>query len=221
MRSLGLWRLDSKGGNAAAELPNAAELLAHAGKYVDAWLFVDERTSSFSGGEVGEPPVEPEVPEVRWRTGEPFVCSRCMATTRRALLEVRRLAAEVAADADGLRAASRWSRVSGTRPHGSPSPVGDLLHDLTKDLLDFEARYLKVRGWPAPVSVSHGADARGRAVAFLVEHLESVLAVEELDGLVEVALGWERRIGDGPGWTPARCRCGERNQRGLVVEEAG
>ncbi|MEV0379752.1 hypothetical protein [Nonomuraea sp. NPDC050643] len=45
--SLGLWRLDSKGGNAAAELPNAAEFLAHAGTYVDAWLYVAERTGSF------------------------------------------------------------------------------------------------------------------------------------------------------------------------------
>lgn len=47
LRSLGLWRLDSKGGNAAAELPNAAEFLAHAGTYVDAWLYVAERTGSF------------------------------------------------------------------------------------------------------------------------------------------------------------------------------
>lgn len=45
--SLGLWRLDSKGKNAAAELPNAAEFLAHAGTYVDAWLYVAERTGSF------------------------------------------------------------------------------------------------------------------------------------------------------------------------------
>ncbi|MFD8529458.1 hypothetical protein ACFV0L_18760 [Streptosporangium canum] len=45
--SLGLWRLDSKGGSAAAELPNAAEFLAHAGTYVDAWLYVAERNGSF------------------------------------------------------------------------------------------------------------------------------------------------------------------------------
>jgi hypothetical protein len=84
---------------------------------------------------------------------------------------------------------------------------------LTKDLLDFEARYLELRGWPAPAATSRGADARGRAVAFLIEHLESVLTVKELAGLVEVALAWERRLGDQPGWTPARCRCGERNLR--------
>ncbi|MEU7911374.1 recombination directionality factor [Microbispora bryophytorum] len=44
--SLGLWRLDSKGGNAAAELPNAAEFLAHAGTYVDAWLYLSKRTGT-------------------------------------------------------------------------------------------------------------------------------------------------------------------------------
>ncbi|MFI6889154.1 recombination directionality factor [Streptosporangium canum] len=49
VRSLGLWRLDSKGMNAAAELPSAAEFLAHAGQYVDAWLFLTKRSGSFQG----------------------------------------------------------------------------------------------------------------------------------------------------------------------------
>ncbi|MEU7891741.1 hypothetical protein AB0B45_02625 [Nonomuraea sp. NPDC049152] len=44
--SLGLWRLDSKGKNAAAELPNAAEFLAHAGTYVDAWLYLAKRNGT-------------------------------------------------------------------------------------------------------------------------------------------------------------------------------
>ncbi|GII42846.1 recombination directionality factor [Planotetraspora phitsanulokensis] len=44
--SLGLWRLDSKGKNAAEELPNAAEFLAHAGQYVDAWLYLAKRNGT-------------------------------------------------------------------------------------------------------------------------------------------------------------------------------
>ncbi|MEV4472857.1 hypothetical protein [Nonomuraea sp. NPDC049504] len=44
--SLGLWRLDSKGENAAAELPNAAEFLSHAGTYVDAWLYLAKRNGT-------------------------------------------------------------------------------------------------------------------------------------------------------------------------------
>jgi hypothetical protein len=51
--SLGLWRLDSTGENAAAELPNAAELLALAGQYVDAWLFLDKRNGSILDEETG------------------------------------------------------------------------------------------------------------------------------------------------------------------------
>ncbi|MFD0659711.1 recombination directionality factor [Thermocatellispora tengchongensis] len=55
VRSLGLWRLDSKGGNAAAELPNAAEFLAHAGSYVDAWLYIAERGGTIIDKETGRP----------------------------------------------------------------------------------------------------------------------------------------------------------------------
>jgi hypothetical protein len=159
------------------------------------------------------------------------------------LIAVRDLAAVRAVEADGLRPASRWSRVSGTRPHGSPSAVADLLDELTGELLDFEARFLEARGWPVSSS-SRGAEARGRAVALLVEHLRSVLAVPKLTGLVEVVLRWEERLQEVPAWTPARCRCGDRNlwwdprvgyfvcsacgnhvsaveERGLVAEEAG
>ncbi|MFG1966908.1 hypothetical protein [Nonomuraea sp. NPDC049028] len=120
--------------------------------------------------------------------------------------------------------------------------MGDLLDELTGELLWFESRFLQLRGWPAPVGLSRGSEARGRAVAFLVDNLESVLVVGELTGLVEVALRWERRLGEGLGWTPARCRCGERNlrwdarvgyfvyggchvsaveERGLVADEVG
>lgn len=47
--SLGTWRLDSHGWNAAAELPDAAEFLAHAGRYVDGVLFLRERRGTANG----------------------------------------------------------------------------------------------------------------------------------------------------------------------------
>lgn len=81
-----------------------------------------------------------------------------------------------------------------------------------------------------------------------MEQLESLLAREEMTDLVDWSLGWESRLRravgeEPPNWTPARCRCGERNlrwdaqvgyfvcsscgnhvssveERGLVVEEA-
>ncbi|TMR91340.1 hypothetical protein EJK15_50650 [Nonomuraea basaltis] len=51
-----------------------------------------------------------------------------------------------------------------------------------------------------------------------MERLDSVLAHEDLVGLVDFALSWrmvlERVVGDEPpAWTPARCRCGDRNLR--------
>ncbi|MFG3438377.1 hypothetical protein ACGF0J_14130 [Nonomuraea sp. NPDC047897] len=53
--SLGLWRLDSKGENAAAELPNAAEFLAHAGTYVDAWLYLAKRNGTIIDPKTKQP----------------------------------------------------------------------------------------------------------------------------------------------------------------------
>ncbi|MEV6033595.1 hypothetical protein AB0L65_20740 [Nonomuraea sp. NPDC052116] len=122
--------------------------------------------------------------------------------------------------------------------------MAELLDELTGDLLRFEAGYLRARRWPEAASAGRGAEARGRAVALLVEYLPGVLAVRELTDLVDVVLGWERRLREVPDWTPARCRCGERNlrwdvkvgyfvcgacgnhvsaveERGLVADEAG
>ncbi|MFI6497153.1 hypothetical protein [Nonomuraea typhae] len=168
-------------------------------------------------GEEGEPPAEPEVPEVRWRSGEPLVCRRCTATVRAALLEVDAFAAQLAREADGFRPPSRWSRVSGSRPKPAVSPVGELLEKLTGGLLDFEDLAREwLRAGPR-LGGARSAVARSRAVGWLSEsgRLESVLVREDLAGLVDFVLSWrtvlERMVGDEPpAWTPARCRCGER-----------
>ncbi|WP_433355518.1 hypothetical protein ACQP25_16950 [Microtetraspora malaysiensis] len=47
--SLGTWRLDSHGWNAAAELPDAAEFLARVGQYVDGVLFLREKKGTHKG----------------------------------------------------------------------------------------------------------------------------------------------------------------------------
>ena len=46
---LGTWRMESKGWNAAAELPNMAELAMHVGDLVPATLYLAERTSVIEG----------------------------------------------------------------------------------------------------------------------------------------------------------------------------
>ncbi|MFI6889172.1 hypothetical protein [Streptosporangium canum] len=195
-------------------------------------------------GQEGECPPEPAVPAVEWRPGEPLVCGVCRMSTRSALLEVDVLASELAREVDGHRPPVKWSRVSGSRPKPAVSPVAELLDDLVGDLLKVEDGHRRAVRWPARVSLGRGADVRSRSVAYLVDHLDGVLAREELVGLVDVALTWLRRLSEEPGWSPARCRCGERvlnwdaqvgffvcsacgrhvsqvEERGLVADEAG
>lgn len=54
VEGIGVWRLESKGWNAAMELPDAAEFLAQAGGYVEGWLSLEERVSR-SFGQDGKP----------------------------------------------------------------------------------------------------------------------------------------------------------------------
>jgi Recombination directionality factor-like len=47
--AVGVFRLESHGWNAAAELPDVAAFLAHAGGYVDGWLALQERVTKSAG----------------------------------------------------------------------------------------------------------------------------------------------------------------------------
>ncbi|WP_143082632.1 TFIIB-type zinc ribbon-containing protein [Nonomuraea wenchangensis] len=188
---------------------------------VDRWLA--------SGGE-GEPPPEPAVPVVEWRAGEPLHCGRCRATGRRALLVVDELAASLAARPGEVKAQSRWSRVKGTRPHGSLSGEADLVHTVTGEVLRLRrevARRLELADQPP---AGRSGMARSRSVSWLVDKLDAALALDGLTvvssveddertvelGPVEWALAWEnklrRLVDDAPGHTLARCPgCGERH----------
>ncbi|MFI6485194.1 hypothetical protein ACIBH1_45300 [Nonomuraea sp. NPDC050663] len=129
--------------------------------------------------------------------------------------------------------------------------MGDLLDELTGELLWLEDEARAGLGVAGRAPGARGALARSRAISWLVEEgrLEVVLAVEAVaEPLVVAALGWEsklrRALGETPGWSPARCVCGARHlawdakvgffvcgecgrhvseveERGLVVEEAG
>ncbi|MBB3041182.1 hypothetical protein [Nocardioides soli] len=50
VEGVGVWRVETKGWNAAAELPDVAEFLAQAGGYVDGWLALEQRTSVDNSG---------------------------------------------------------------------------------------------------------------------------------------------------------------------------
>ncbi|WP_204078376.1 hypothetical protein [Planotetraspora phitsanulokensis] len=96
--------------------------------------------------------------------------------------------------------------------------MSDLLEAMTGELVDFEDRARTITFAPERLTGARSAVARSRSIAWLVERLDSVLAREELTGLVEWSLAHrmklERLVGDEPpDWTPARCRCGERSLR--------
>ncbi|MEW1845927.1 hypothetical protein AB0392_48935 [Nonomuraea angiospora] len=188
---------------------------------VDRWLA--------SGGE-GEPPPEPVVPELVWRPGEPLHCSLCRATCRRALLVVDELAASWAARPGVVKEQSRWSRVKGTRPHGSMSGEGDDVHMLTGELLRLRRDAGERLALADLVPAGRSGVVRSRSVTWLVDKLDALLGLDGLAvvsgvedaerpvelGVVEWALAWESRlrrlVDDEPSWTPARCSgCGERN----------
>ncbi|MEU7855205.1 hypothetical protein [Nonomuraea sp. NPDC049141] len=175
-------------------------------------------------GTRGEPPPEPVMPTVEWRPGEPLHCALCRATCERALLVVDELADTLAARPGVVKAQTRWSRVKGTRPHGSLSREGDVVLTLTGELLAVQkeaARRLKLA---ERLPADRSGLARSRAVAFLVNKVKPVLALDGLTvvssvegeerepvelGVVEWALAWETRlrrlVDDEPGQTLARC----------------
>lgn len=49
VEGIGVWRLESKGWNAAVELPDTAAFLAQAGGYIDGWLGLEARVSVDEG----------------------------------------------------------------------------------------------------------------------------------------------------------------------------
>ncbi|TYB71195.1 hypothetical protein FXF51_01800 [Nonomuraea sp. PA05] len=188
---------------------------------VDRWV---------ADGARGEPPPEPPMPVLQWRPGEPLHCGLCRETCRRALLLVDELAASLAARPGVVKAQTRWSRVKGTRPHGSMSGEGDVVHTVTGELLRLRrevARRLKLAD---QVPAGRSGVVRSRSVTWLVDKLDVLLALDGLTvlssvedeerapvelGPVDWALAWESRlrrlVDDEPGQTHARCPgCGLR-----------
>ncbi|MCF6467364.1 hypothetical protein FAF44_02905 [Nonomuraea sp. MG754425] len=181
---------------------------------VDRWLA--------EGGE-GEPPREPVMPVVEWRPGESLHCGRCRATARRALLVVDELAAALAARPGVVKAQSKWSRVRGTRPHGSMSGEADVVHTVTGELLRLRRDVGERLELADQVPAGRSGVVRSRSVTWLVDKLDAVLGLEQLTvvsavrdpddpvelGVVEWALAWEsklrRLVDDEPGHTVARC----------------
>jgi hypothetical protein len=94
------------------------------------------------------PPPRPEPPDITATPGEPIWCRRDVALIRRCLAELDDLAARAAAEAEGLRAPRADQKVSGSRGTRTPSPLMDMVDDLTGLLRDWE---YTVKGRDTPV----------------------------------------------------------------------
>lgn len=176
---------------------------------IDAWV---------AAGQPGEPPAEPEPPTIRWNPGSPLFCGRCLANTRRALLELDTLAGMLAAHSDGHRTPTTGEgRVSGTKTTPSVSPTADILDRLVGDLFDVEDEWRAERGYPPRQSHgARGAHPRSRTIGWLAERLEEILAHPDFVALPRRVHNWERVLrrlakdDRAASTSPVRCSCGER-----------
>lgn len=179
---------------------------------VDAWV---------NAGQHGEPPAEPEMPDVKFYPGDPLICGRDKAMTRRALLDLDILASQLSAASDGLRGAGPGdARVSGSKDRPGISPTAVLIDRMLGDLFDAEDEWRQHRGY-APRTMRHqrGSHPRSRTIWWLGERLDDLLAHPDMASFARTVLNWEtilrKTAKDDPagGKTPVRCTrktCGER-----------
>src|SRR5690606_21223373 len=145
------------------------QALADHADAVDAW---------YRNGAEGEAPPDPEPPTIRWTPGDPLFCGRCLASTRRSLLELDTQAAQLAASDDGYRTRSADAPVTGSRGTSSVSPAMDILDKLLGDLFEIEDAWRALRGYPPRPAARgpRGAHARTRTIGWIAEHLDDILA---------------------------------------------
>ncbi|MEU1729131.1 TFIIB-type zinc ribbon-containing protein [Nonomuraea sp. NPDC005692] len=131
--------------------------------------------------------------------------------------------------------------MKGTRPHGSLSGKGDVVHTVTRELLQLRREVARRLELADLAPAGRSGVVRSRSVTWLVDKLDQVLALDGLTmlssveddedpvelGVVEWALAWESRlrrlVDDEPGHTVARCpgcdqrSCEWRPQAGYYV----
>lgn len=169
----------------------------------------------------GDKPDEPEPPEQRFFPGDPLFCGRCLAAVRRSLLDLDVLAGVLAAQSDGLRGVgASEAKVSVSKSKPSLSPIADLLDRMLGDLLDVEDEWREACGYaPRDAREQRGTHRRSRTIGWLNDHLEAVLAHEDMTGFARTVFNWEtvlrKMAKDDPASnrSPVRCprvSCGER-----------
>lgn len=153
---------------------------------VDAWM---------TQGQQGEPPAEPEQPEIRFWDGAPLVCDTDNARVRSALSDLDELMTLRLLFSDGHSAGEPPERVSGSPEPASPSPAYDDLNALLRWLREMETAYRATQmGWLATPYRGESAPALTSAVGWLTLHLDGILAHPELAAdFVHGVLSWHRR----------------------------
>ncbi|MEU6725520.1 hypothetical protein ABZ917_17575 [Nonomuraea wenchangensis] len=135
---------------------------------VDAWV---------ETGQDGEPPAEPEQPDVRFWPGDPLICDKDRARVRAALADLDELMTLRLLYADGFETRGQAERVSGSAEPSSPSSAYDDLNELLRWLREQEAAYRATQpGWLATPYRGDAAPALTSAVAWLTRHLDGILA---------------------------------------------
>ncbi|KAB8186898.1 hypothetical protein FH608_046255 [Nonomuraea phyllanthi] len=159
---------------------------AHAAA-VEAWL---------AAGQQGEPPAEPEQPDVRFWPGAPLVCENDKAKVRAALADLDELMTLRLLYGDGYEARGESERVSGSAEPPSPSSAYDDLNDLLGWLRHHETTYRASQlDWLTAPYRGASASALTSAVGWLSKHLDGILAHPELAAeFAEGVLRWTRRI---------------------------
>jgi len=105
--------------------------------------------------------------------GDPIWCGRDTALIRRSLAELDDLAARAAAEAEGLRAPRGDQRVSGSRGTRTPSPLMDMVEDLTGLLRDWE---FTVKRRETPVRRGHLSTAITASIDQLLLNFDRAMA---------------------------------------------
>lgn len=157
------------------------------------------------------------------RYGDPLLCSRCVSVLRTELAAIDTMAAVLVAEADGYRgstgadSAIRAHRNAGSK--GSPSPVHDLIDELTSDL----------RGWV--VAKRKIADRLGQVArdvtelsSWLIANIDKYLYDPECAGpLSEAVHRWhgrlEKRAKAGTALVHKPIPCPSCRKMGLVQEK--
>jgi len=136
----------------------------------------------------------PQPPDITPYPGAPVWCGRCASLIRHRLGELDDLAAILQAYADGHRDAPDGQRVSGTQGTMSPSQAGDDADELSRMLGGWEQAYREMRGWPSPRRSGDLASWVTSCCAWLITHLDGILACDVARDFGEEILGWHREF---------------------------